>query len=85
MSKYDRFRYLKRTKARTTHQCARCKDMIAPDEYYYVETIDDKFLQSLHAKRFCAKCHKKYGESLLFPKKEQKKMNEESGPLNNFL
>jgi len=55
-----------------------------PDEYYCVEAIDDKFLHSLHAKRFCAKCHEKYGESLLFPKKERKKMTEESGPLNNF-
>jgi hypothetical protein len=85
MGKYDNLRYLKKTKARTTHRCDTCNNQIMPGEYYYIETINDKFLHSLHAKRFCAECYKKRGEQLLNPKDGKKSEARKSGPLNNFL
>lgn len=34
-------------------------------EYYYRETNDEVFLQTLHAKAFCEDCYGKYGDKLL--------------------
>ena len=62
-SKYDT--YLKKVKARTIHKCMLCNEIINPGEFYFRETNVDKFLQSLHAKKFCLKCYDKYGNTLL--------------------
>jgi len=65
MSKYNSLKYLKKTKSRTFHKCFKCDKDIKPKEYYYKETIDNVFLHSLHAKKYCEDCYKKYGEKLL--------------------
>jgi len=87
MGKYDHLRYLKKTEARTTHRCDLCNALVEPREYYYVETIDDKFLHSIHAKRFCPECYEKHGEQLLDLKeeREEKSKTRKSGHLDNFL
>jgi hypothetical protein len=68
MGKYSDLKILKKTKARTPHVCTKCDGNIPPGEYYYKEHIDDKFLQSLHAKKYCTSCYEQYGESLLSAK-----------------
>ncbi len=65
MSKYNHLKILKKTKARTHHICHKCGREILPTEHYYKEHIKDKFLHSLHAKKFCAACYEEYGEDLL--------------------
>ena len=62
MSKYKK--YLKKVKGRVTHQCFACGNIIVGD-YYYRETDEDQFLQTLHAKSFCEDCYNKYGDKLL--------------------
>ena len=64
--------YLRKTKARVDHRCDNCETIIPTGEYYYKETIEDKFLQSLHAKDFCVKCYGVYGDGLLFTKNKRK-------------
>lgn len=56
MSKYDHL-FFKKVKARTDHQCHLCMRTILTGEFYYREEIADKFLHSLHAKKFCSGCH----------------------------
>jgi len=38
-------------------------------ETYYREYIEDKFLHSLHAKKYCSSCHEKHGKDLLLNKR----------------
>jgi len=71
LRKYNQIEYLKKTKARTIHECDMCKGTIEPGEYYYAETQKDKFLHSLHAKSFCSKCYEKYDNRLLSMKREK--------------
>lgn len=66
MGKYTGLKTLKKTKARTEHVCDKCGNGILPSETYYREHIEDKFLHSLHAKKYCASCYEKHGMSLLF-------------------
>jgi len=72
LEKYDQIKYLKKTKARVAHQCHMCNGTIEPGEYYYAETEKNKFLHSLHAKRFCSRCYEEYGDQLLSIKKQTK-------------
>jgi len=65
MNKYNQLKYLKKTKARVNHACLYCGKEIKSKSYYYVETIRDKFLFSLHPKKFCAECYRKYGDKLI--------------------
>jgi len=65
MGKYNELKYLKKTKARVNHQCNQCGVIIIIGDYYYRETEEDRFLQSLHAKGFCTKCYTQFGASLL--------------------
>jgi len=65
MGKYNHLKILKKTNARSHHVCYRCGKEISPDETYYREHIKDKFLHSLHAKKYCFSCYKKYGDKLL--------------------
>lgn len=77
-------KYLKRTKARTVHQCDCCGEVIT-NEYYYRETVNDKFLQSLHARSFCVKCYEKFGNKLLTSKGKGKHIkNIKDRGLNDF-
>ena len=57
--------YLKKVKARVGHICIMCKNGIAPGEFYYRETNEDRFPQTLHAKKFCSNCYQKHGDNLL--------------------
>lgn len=65
MGKYDQLKFLKKTKARVNHYCSNCGKEIRSGSYYYVETVRDKFLHSLHPKKFCAECYGKYGDKLI--------------------
>jgi hypothetical protein len=65
MAKYDRLKSLKKTKARVPHLCSRCGAAILPGDHYYKEHIDDRFLQSLHGKKFCGHCFDEHGDALL--------------------
>lgn len=65
MGKYNDLKVLKETKARTHHVCHKCGKEILRGETYYREHIADRFLHSLHAKKYCASCYQEYGESLL--------------------
>jgi hypothetical protein len=77
---------LKKTKARVDHQCGCCGEAISAGEYYYKETVEDRFLQSLHARSFCVKCYEKYGETLLTNKSRRKEtQNKKSKRLSNFI
>ncbi|OGF63750.1 MAG: hypothetical protein A2Y62_09355 [Candidatus Fischerbacteria bacterium RBG_13_37_8] len=72
MGKYKSLLILKKTKARTSHICHICGKEIYPDEFYYKEHIEDKFLHSLHAKKYCTECYEKYGESLMLNPSDRK-------------
>ena len=65
MSKYDSLKILKKIKARTDHICSKCGKKINRNDIYYKEHINDKFLHSLHAKKYCLTCYKKHGNTLL--------------------
>lgn len=65
MSKYDALKVLKETRARVNHICFYCGAPISRGDVYYREHIADRFLHTLHAKRFCDACFGKYGAALL--------------------
>jgi hypothetical protein len=65
MSKYDSLKVLKQTKARVDHDCASCGHSIPKGEIYYREHIADKFLHSLHARKYCTRCFEKHSDALL--------------------
>ncbi len=64
MSKYNSLKFLKKTKARVNHVCENCGKEIESGDLYYKETVKDKFLYSLHAKKFCTECYEKFGDKL---------------------
>jgi hypothetical protein len=65
MGKFDSLKTLKKTKAQVDHRCSKCGAEIGRGEDYYKEHLEDKFLHSLHAKKFCAQCFLKHGDALL--------------------
>lgn len=73
MSKYNQLKFLKKTKARTHHVCHKCAQQILPAKHYYREHIEDKFLHSLHPKKYCSVCYEKYGEDSLIKNLNTKK------------
>ena len=75
MGKYDNLKMLKETKARTNHFCYNCERGILPGEIYYREHIEDTFLHSLKAKKYCIFCFKKYGDKLLSSKLKNSQRN----------
>lgn len=70
MGKYNNLKILKKTKARAQHICYNCGKEILPSEIYYREHIEDKFLHSLHTKKYCSSCHEKYEKNLLLLSKK---------------
>lgn len=70
MGKFDRLITLKQIKARSNHICYNCDNEIVPDDIYYCEHIEDKFLHRLHAKKYCSVCYERYGTSLLLMSKK---------------
>lgn len=85
LGKYDQTRYLKKTKARTIHQCDMCNAKIELGEHYYAETQKDRFLHSLHAECFCSKCYEKYGDELLSIEKKKRHEMIKSRSLRDFF
>jgi protein-arginine kinase activator protein McsA len=65
MGKFDSLTILKKKSARVAHVCSKCGAGISPGESYGKEHIQDSFLHSLRAKRFCAQCYEKHGDALL--------------------
>ncbi|MCK4781497.1 hypothetical protein KAS79_01035 [Candidatus Parcubacteria bacterium] len=57
MSKYDNLKFFKKTKARISHACMKCRGQINTGDFYYAKNIKDKFLHSLHRKKLCDKCY----------------------------
>ena len=70
MGKYDNLKFLKETRARTQHCCHCCGEEILPGDTYYREHITDRFLHSLHAKKYCKSCYQKHGDALLSSMKQ---------------
>lgn len=60
MSKYGNLKFFKKTKARVNHICMQCGKQIDVGDFYYTEALKDKFLHSLHRKKFCIKCYEEY-------------------------
>jgi ribosomal protein L33 len=58
LGKFDSLTYLKKTKARVAYSCSRCGKNIEIGDFYFIEAMQDRFLQRLHAKKFCVDCHK---------------------------
>jgi len=65
MGKYDQLKILKKTKARTNHICNICGNVMPAGDFYFKEHIQDKFLHSLNAKKYCSECYEEYGDKLL--------------------
>ena len=75
---------LSKIKARTQHICHKCGRGISTGEIYYREGIKDKFLHSLHAKKYCSKCYEKYGDDLLLPSNNAKHLHSNIVTLDKF-
>ncbi|MDD3492047.1 MAG: hypothetical protein PHU95_01940 [Candidatus Thermoplasmatota archaeon] len=85
MGKYDAIKALSRTQARTTHTCNKCGTLIQDGEDYYKEHVDNKFLHSLHAKKFCKDCYDKFGDQLLSLKKNIQDADNSNRTLDDFV
>jgi len=46
------------------YQCQLCKQLIKGGDDYYSEEIKDKFLHSLHRKKFCKECVGRFKKQL---------------------
>lgn len=64
MGKYNAFKVLKKKIAYSNFQCRLCKQFIKEGDSYYSEQIKDKFLHSLHNKKFCKECVEKFKKQL---------------------
>jgi hypothetical protein len=65
VGKYDGLAILKKTRARVADLCSKCGSDICPGVDYYKEHIQDRFLQKIGARKFCAECFQKHGDNLL--------------------
>lgn len=65
MSKYNKLKFLKKTKARVNHVCDKCGKGIEAGSFYYAEKLRDRFLNIPYSKKFCSECYKKFGDQLL--------------------
>jgi len=84
MSKYSHLKMLRKTKARTQHICHKCGREISTGAIYYREKIKDKFLHSLHAKKYCSVCYEKYGDDLLLQSNNAKHRHPNNVTLDKF-
>jgi len=83
MMKYDQIKYLKKTRARTIHQCEGCGKLIEPGEYYYVEALKGRVHHIFNSRFFCSKCYEEYGDQLLKTKKTR--IFKHPGSLNDYI
>lgn len=84
MSKCSHLKMLNKIKARTQHICHKCGRGILTGEIYYREEIKDKFLHSLHAKKYCSECYEKYGADLLILSNKAKHRHPNNVTLDKF-
>lgn len=85
MGKYSNMKILKKTKARSHHVCHKCGKEISPSKIYYRECVENRFLGTLHSKKYCSSCYEKYGGELLKMKKSKRHKNTEGmAPLDKF-
>ena len=56
------------------HSCAKCGASISPQEVYYREMFNDRFLQYLHSRALCKMCFETYGDKLLSWKGEKRNL-----------
>ena len=64
MGKYNNLKVLEQRGARVNHRCNLCGHLINIGEFYYSEEIKDKFLHSLHRKKFCKECVERFKKQL---------------------
>lgn len=64
MSKYESMKFLKATKARTSHMCEVCNQKIGRGEIYYKESIEKVNTLGMKLRGFCQKCYQEYGHNL---------------------
>lgn len=65
MSKYDKIKFLKETKARTLHICDKCDRVINKGEKYYPESIGKINKCGIKLKKYCIECFHNYGNNLI--------------------
>ena len=65
MSKYDKLKFLKETKARIIHSCDKCNKTINSGEFYFAEKIERVNVPGIRLKKFCKNCYQKFGDKLL--------------------
>ena len=65
MNKYNSLIFLKETKARISHTCNECGQVIKDGEIYYTESIGKVNAPGIKLKKFCKSCYQKYGDKLL--------------------
>jgi len=63
MSEYDNLPFYRQIKARAEHNCTNCAQLIRAGDLYYAEDIEDRFLHSLHRKKFCNQCYERMGQN----------------------
>jgi len=85
MSKYNNLKFFKRTQARIGHKYYNCGKLIDPGDFYYSEKLKDRFLYSLHLKKFCKNCYQKYGNTLLINKKSNPEERQISPNPSEFI
>ncbi len=64
MSKYNNLKILKKKIATENFKCQLCKNFIKEGKDYYSEEVRDRFLHSLHRKKFCKECVQKFKKQL---------------------
>ena len=63
MSQYNNLKILIKRKARTSHKCFSCGEIIKKGDIYYSEELKDRFINYPHKKKFCADCYKNYANT----------------------
>lgn len=64
MSKYDKLKFLKETKARKSRVCDKCGREIEKGATYYKESIDRVNVIGIRLNGFCEKCYQEQGYKL---------------------
>ena len=65
MSKYNSIKFLKKTRARISHVCYKCRKEIKKGEIYYSESIGRINAPGIKLNKFCRICYEQQGDNLL--------------------
>ena len=60
MGKYDSFKILRKKVASTTFRCQLCRAFVNEGNDYFSEEVTDRFLHSLHKRKFCVECVQRF-------------------------